>query len=168
MKKFVAGFLVGALLLVGTSTFADSVSLIGRKVEGTFTVKKDGIKVMDAVIINGKSYAPVRSIAEASGLSVQVEGKTIIMNSETPVLPPDRTPITNDTTANELLIKIENKKINIAELEKQVQIYEGLAKELENNGNLGKKMLESADRYRVYIAERQAELKVLEDALAEK
>ncbi|ASA22312.1 hypothetical protein [Paenibacillus donghaensis] len=79
MKKFVSGVIVGALLFAGTSVFADSVGLIGQKVQGLFTIEKAGVKVSDAVIINGSAYAPVRAVADATGSDLKVEGKKIIM-----------------------------------------------------------------------------------------
>lgn len=75
MKKFVSGLVVGVLLFVGATVFADSTSLIGQKIQGIYTIEKNGKKVADAVIINGSAYAPVRSVAEASGTTLKVEGK---------------------------------------------------------------------------------------------
>ncbi|MEK5414502.1 hypothetical protein [Paenibacillus sp. FSL L8-0708] len=80
MKKFISGIIVGALLFAGTSVFADSVGLIGQKVQGLFTIEKSGVKVADAVIINGSAYAPVRAVADATGSELKVEGKKIIMS----------------------------------------------------------------------------------------
>ncbi|MEK5415068.1 hypothetical protein [Paenibacillus sp. FSL L8-0708] len=80
MKKFISGVIVGALLFAGTSVFADSVGLIGQKVQGLFTIEKSGVKVADAVIINGSAYAPVRAVADATGSELKVEGKKIIMS----------------------------------------------------------------------------------------
>ncbi|WP_438498011.1 hypothetical protein [Paenibacillus sp. IHBB 3054] len=79
MKKFVSGIIVGLLLFSGASVFADSVSLVGQKVQGLFSVEKSGKKIADAVIINGSTYAPVRAIAEATGAKLDVKGKTIIV-----------------------------------------------------------------------------------------
>jgi hypothetical protein len=80
LKKFVSGVIVGVLMFAGASVFADSASLIGKKVQGLYTIEKNGKKVADAVIIDGSAYAPVRSVAEATGAGLSVEGKKIIMS----------------------------------------------------------------------------------------
>lgn len=82
MKKFISGVIVGAVLMTGASTFAASSSLIGQKVQGLFSIEKAGVKVADAVIINGSAYAPVRAVADATGTSLAVEGKKITMGTE--------------------------------------------------------------------------------------
>ncbi|WP_110930598.1 hypothetical protein [Paenibacillus bouchesdurhonensis] len=84
MKKFIAGIMVGALLFGGTSVLADSIkSLVGAKVTGTYTVQKtDGTKVADGAVINGSAYVPVRALAEATGIPLNVEGKTITMGTQ--------------------------------------------------------------------------------------
>ncbi|MNI50656.1 hypothetical protein D3C73_1053320 [compost metagenome] len=82
MKKFVSGVIVGVMLFAGASAFAASPSLIGQKVQGLFTIERNGNKIADAVIINGSAYAPVRSVAEATGAGLSVEGKKIIMSTE--------------------------------------------------------------------------------------
>ncbi|GAA0134728.1 hypothetical protein YSY43_15680 [Paenibacillus sp. YSY-4.3] len=85
MKKFIAGIMVGALLFGGTTVLADSIkSLVGAKVTGTYTVQKtDGTKVADGAIINGSAYVPVRALADATGIPLNVEGKTITMGDQT-------------------------------------------------------------------------------------
>ncbi|SET62204.1 hypothetical protein [Paenibacillus sp. NFR01] len=82
MKKFISGLIVGALLFSGVSAFADSSSLIGKKVQGLFSVEKAGVKVADAVVINGTAYAPVRAVAAATGATLSIEGKKIIVGAE--------------------------------------------------------------------------------------
>lgn len=44
MKKFVSGLIVGVLLFAGASAFADSSSLIGQKVQGLFSIEKNGTR----------------------------------------------------------------------------------------------------------------------------
>ncbi|MEK3796108.1 hypothetical protein MKX42_30665 [Paenibacillus sp. FSL R7-0204] len=79
MKKFISGFVAGALLFGGVSVFAAS-GLIGQKVEGLYSIEKGGAKVADAVIINGSAYAPIRAVSAATGATLSVEGKKIIMS----------------------------------------------------------------------------------------
>lgn len=66
MKKLITGAIAGALLLTSVSVFADSASLVGKKVQGLFTVEQNGKRIADAVIIDGTAYAPVRAVSEAA------------------------------------------------------------------------------------------------------
>ena len=79
MKKLISGAIAGALLLTSITVFADSASLVGKKVQGLFTVEQNGTKIADAVIIDGVAYAPVRAVSQAAGVQLTVEGKKIIM-----------------------------------------------------------------------------------------
>lgn len=79
MKKLITGAIAGALLLTSVSVFADSTSLVGKKVQGLFAVEQNGSKIADAVIIDGVAYAPVRAVSQAAGVQLTVEGKKIIM-----------------------------------------------------------------------------------------
>jgi len=112
LKKFISGVIVGALLFAGTSVFADSVSLIGQKVQGLFTIEKSGAKIADAVIINGSAYAPVRAVADATGSELKVEGKKIIMS--------DSSVKTVDINGEEV-----NVGIRIKYLQDQIKTYQG-------------------------------------------
>ncbi|WP_339314636.1 DUF4352 domain-containing protein [Paenibacillus sp. FSL R10-2734] len=80
MKKFISGFVAGALLFGGASAFAAS-GLLGQKVQGVFTVEKDGAKIAEAAIINGSAYAPLRAVADATGTEIGIQGKKIIIGS---------------------------------------------------------------------------------------
>jgi len=84
MKKFVTGLLVGLTLFAGTSALAGPVSkLIGAKVQGVYSLEKGGKSIGEAVVIDGKAYAPVRAISEAAGVGLTIEGKTIKMSDIT-------------------------------------------------------------------------------------
>lgn len=83
MRKYVIGFLVGALLTLGTSVYgADIASLVGKTVQGEALVSVDGANIGKIVIIDGKSYAPVRAIGESAGYSVIVNGKNVILSKQ--------------------------------------------------------------------------------------
>ncbi|KUP23115.1 hypothetical protein [Paenibacillus sp. DMB5] len=83
MKKYIFGFLVGAIFTVSTTAFADDIkSLVGKAIQGEAPVIVDGQQLDTAIIVDGKSYAPVRVIGEAAGYSVSVDGKKIILKSE--------------------------------------------------------------------------------------
>ncbi|KWX73879.1 hypothetical protein [Paenibacillus jilunlii] len=137
MKKFISGFVVGALLFGGVSAFAAS-SLIGQKVQGLFTIEKGGTKVAEAVIINGSAYAPVRAVAEATGASLTVEGKKIIMSSENEKVP---TAASNTKTLaelqaerNKIAEQVEKKTAIVSEFKKtQVDNWDVLISENPNS-----------------------------------
>lgn len=166
MKKFISGAIVGALLFVGASVFADSTGLIGQQVQGLFSIEKNGAKIADAVIIKGSAYAPVRAVSEATGSKLTVEGKKIIMGATS-------TPVTTSTTQDELkatrekIIKeIEQKTGNIQDLEANViPLYESMAKEMATNGDLGKRAQASADDYKKLVEQRKSELAALQTQL---
>ncbi|MEK4452288.1 MULTISPECIES: DUF4352 domain-containing protein [unclassified Paenibacillus] len=82
MKKFISGFVAGALVFGGASAFAAS-GLLGQKVQGVFTIEKDGAKIAEAAIINGSAYAPLRAVADATGTDIGIQGKKIIIGSST-------------------------------------------------------------------------------------
>lgn len=82
MKKVVVSFLAGAVFATSATVFADNVkSLVGRKVQAETDVMLNGQKIDTAVAINGKSYAPVRSIAEAAGLDVNYRNGRIELDT---------------------------------------------------------------------------------------
>lgn len=83
MKKYIVGFLAGAIFTVSTSVFADDIkSIIGQSVQGTAVVSLDDKEIGSAVIINGTSYAPVRTVSEASGLSVDYSKGVVKMKTK--------------------------------------------------------------------------------------
>lgn len=168
MKKFVSGIIVGALLFAGVSAAADGVGIIGKKVTGVYTIEKNGKQIAEAAIINGSAYAPVRAVAEASGAGLTVEGKRIIMSEGAAVSTSNDIAINVPTSAEnrELLeTAIKQKEFNIADLEKSIGIYESMAKELANNGDLGKRAQSSADEYKKLVEQRKAELVELKQQL---
>lgn len=82
MKKKIVGIVAAALLLGGSIGFAASSSLIGAKVSGMYTIKQAGKKIADAIVVNNSAYVPVRTMSEATGAGLTVEGKTIILESK--------------------------------------------------------------------------------------
>ncbi|MGG1637235.1 hypothetical protein [Paenibacillus sp. NRS-1760] len=81
MKKVVISFVAGALLMASGQVLADSISKIGKKIEGEALVVVNGQKLSSAVISEGKSYAPVRDISEALGAKATY--KKGVINIET-------------------------------------------------------------------------------------
>lgn len=91
MKKIVAGFLAGALFTLGTTSFAAEIkSLVGKKIQSEVTVTANGKQLDNAVVVDGKSYAPVRAIAQAAGMEVEFgkEGIVLTETAQEPVTNP--------------------------------------------------------------------------------
>ncbi|MDQ0062390.1 hypothetical protein [Paenibacillus harenae] len=76
MKKVVIAFVAGALLMVSGQALAESISQVGKKVGGEAIVELNDTQLSNAIIVDGKSYAPVRDIAESFGADVEFEGAT--------------------------------------------------------------------------------------------
>lgn len=170
VKKFISGVIVGVMLFAGASVFADSVSLIGQKVQGLYTIQKDGKKIGDAVIIKGTAYAPVRAVSNAAGTNLTVSGRNIIMKDE--IIGPTRTePVTLDEYKAELErinTEITQKQQNINYLETTaIPDYEQMAKEMADNGTLGKDAAAQAEKYKALLEQRKQELVDLQQKLTE-
>lgn len=82
MRKFVTGLLVGIIIMLPVHAVADS--MIGKRIEFTAPVKLDGEYLsVEAIGLEGRTYAPVRLLAESLGKDVDwIDGEVII---ETPI-----------------------------------------------------------------------------------
>jgi hypothetical protein len=71
MIKYVIGGICGLMLGMAGTAYADDIAtMIGKTIDGEAPVYLDNSKVDTAVIVDGRSYVPVRSLAEAEGKSV--------------------------------------------------------------------------------------------------
>lgn len=71
VRKIVFIALTCTLILSTSQAIASSLgSLVGKRVSTESEVYVDGVRISDAIIIEGKSYAPVRDIAESVGREV--------------------------------------------------------------------------------------------------
>lgn len=85
MKKLVYSS-IATLLIIGAmaaGVSAATSSLIGKKVQNVVTVTVNGKTVKDAVVIDGTTYAPVRSFSEAAGYSISINKGGVNLNSQT-------------------------------------------------------------------------------------
>jgi hypothetical protein len=85
MKKFVMGLILGAALSFTVSANAEEIkSLIGKQVDGETTVLLDGVELpVQAAIIEGTTYAPVRAIGEAVGKKVDWREGKVTLDTKT-------------------------------------------------------------------------------------
>jgi len=145
MKKMFVGILIGAFLTLSTTALASGVSdLIGKKVDGVKNVSLNGDSIGQAVIIQGKSYLPVRDLAEGYGSKIEIQkGGDILLstptvtnnNPEEPSLPEDPSnPVEpsdpSDSSADVLIKKIDDKKYEIERAKSEVLGLEKQAIEL--------------------------------------
>jgi hypothetical protein len=80
VKKAIVSFIAGALFMVTATTFADNISLIGKKVTNEFSVKVDGEELqVKAISLSGTSFIPVRVAAEKLGFDVDFANKEVII-----------------------------------------------------------------------------------------
>ena len=89
MKKFLSGVFSGILLTAGVTSYAEVNSLVGKAIQGEYTVRFDGVPLdKKAIVVDGTSYLPVRTMANvldlnvdfdpANGISVSKEGLSMV------------------------------------------------------------------------------------------
>lgn len=115
VKKFITGFVAGALLFSAIPAFAGSVkSIVGARVSGVYTVKQEGQKIAEGAIINGSAYVPVRAMAEATDTPLKVQGKVITLGE----------PNLADLNVEELNFQKSVVQTEIDKLERGIHSYE--------------------------------------------
>lgn len=82
MKKFVIGLVTGVLLATAGTAFG-ATALIGKKVDSEVQIVLDGKNISNGIVIEGTSYAPVRSLTEAVGLDISYNKGVVSLESET-------------------------------------------------------------------------------------
>lgn len=117
MKKFIAGIVVGVVIASVVPAYGAVSSLIGKKVAGESVVKLNGKEIGTAVIIDNKSYLPVRNVANA--MDMQVAPKTGEINLTVS--------IPNDAIESEL----HTLRTNKGYYEKEIKNLQGIIKNLE-------------------------------------
>lgn len=168
MKKVVAAFLAGALMMVSVQAFGSSISQIGKKIQTEYTVTVDGQKLtVPAIAVDGKSYAPVRAIGEAAGYDVQVSGKSISLNKESAAVSnnivnlPEPTPeviapvtsVKEPTEKEENISRLISLKGQLAKIAVDISIAEAQIKNDPNNVELKNKLEASKVEYKTVEAE---------------
>lgn len=94
MRKYLIGAVAGAALMLSVSVAADTLSLVGKKVQGETDVVLNSANgeqgnLDKAIIVDGKSYAPVRGIGEAAGFEVRFENKKVVLTAPAPEVKQD-------------------------------------------------------------------------------
>ncbi|WHY17979.1 hypothetical protein QNH28_21105 [Paenibacillus sp. G2S3] len=155
MKKKIVGIVAAALLLGGSIGFAASSSLIGAKVSGMYTIKQDGKKIADAIVVNNSAYVPVRTMSEATGAGLTVEGKTIILESKE-----------TEKAALKVSIAVAKLRERLAGAESSVQVLKEAIKLVETTAA---DLTSAADQEarRNYIAELNKRVEFMETEIAQ-
>jgi len=83
MKKFLVGFILGAFIFGASGVFADELkSLVGMKVSKTVPIVIDGERFShEAILVNQRTYLPVRAAGEFFGFEVDYQDGTVILSS---------------------------------------------------------------------------------------
>lgn len=141
MRKYPILVLFFAGILAGTTAFAASSSLVGKKIEREVSIEVDGQKIeTEAIVVNGTTYVPVRSVGEMSGYKVTYKGGVVRMQSSGEAM--ETTPDTNEgkeipspAREEDLDSQIKGKRnimsSNNAEIEKQKAAIENSKKSFE-------------------------------------
>lgn len=80
MRKYIIGAIAGALFVLAGQVAADSISLVGKKVQGEAVVKVDGIPLeVKGLIVDGLTNVPARAFANASGFDIKFENKEVLL-----------------------------------------------------------------------------------------
>lgn len=123
MKKWtylVSGVVIGALVATAGSAFASQVkSLIGKQVTAEYDVVINGKVLQDkGAAIDGKANVPVRSLANAIGADIKVDGKKILVTLEQEGSTSTDTHTNPTTSANKY---IGGKKKDLEELKNSIE-----------------------------------------------
>ncbi|MMZ63384.1 hypothetical protein D1872_256340 [compost metagenome] len=131
MKKWsyiIIAFLLGVVVSSSSGVVSAQVkSLIGKKVTGEMTVFVNDQKLLEkGAVIDGKTNAPVRALADSLGVELKVEGNTIYISS---VESGANQPNEEDSNKYSRMTKVqlEEKKLT---LEKQIETLNSGKKEI--------------------------------------
>lgn len=163
MKKYVASFLAGAVFVLSASAFADDIkSLVGKKIQGEAVVELNGQALDTAIIVDGKSYAPVRAIGEAAGYDVSMQNKKIILGEKATATTPGKGQSVEEQSAK-LKDRISNQKTRISETELKIK---GMEEEMAKPNYVDRGEQDYIDWYKSTLTEQQTLLATLESELA--
>lgn len=122
MKKFISGVIVGALIFGALpGAFAASKSFVGKTIKSELSVYFNGKKLEDsAIVTEGKSYLPVRKVAELSGLTLELKGSDIYLKSKGAIKmenAPTPTPTLSPALKQDYEERLRQAKKSISDLE---------------------------------------------------
>ncbi|MBA9088646.1 hypothetical protein FHR92_005164 [Fontibacillus solani] len=169
MKKYIAGFVAGIIFMVSASAFADTISLVGKKVTGEYSIVIDNKNIPEkGAIIDSKANVPVRALSEALGAGVKVEGKTIYITSdvggqvEEVIIPKTEIDIKETPKTTRPIKAIQ---YDIDYVKDRIEIDNMGIRIIESNSDSSNK--EKIELLKKTISDNEEKLKVLQEELAE-
>lgn len=184
MKKLIYSSVIAIMAVASVTAVASAAgsSLIGKKVQRVISLAVDGKAVKDAVIIDGVTYAPVRSLSDAAGYTLKVEGGSVELTTgttdvtkENDQAPAIREQIyklgeqvkwyqTDIKIASEEVIppleeQLKKEKAYTTDLDAHAQIIEGVEKKLEEERARVADLQSKVDAANAEIAKLQEQLK---------
>lgn len=171
MKKLIYTSIAAVIALSSLTAVAAAASsgLLGKKVQGVIPVEINGKTVKDAVIIDGTTYAPVRSLSDAAGFDLSIEGGKVKVTSNITPTNEDKVVIEQAKIKQKIQVLkngIESNKesIRIAESESIAQLEKRLAEEkayttdVEIHKTLAEGVQRNLDEQRAYVADLQKKI----------
>lgn len=160
MKKYIIGTIFGFVLATAVGANAQEVNkVIDSVVQGVFPVTVEGNSVGDAIVVNDKTYLPVREFGEAVGYKVTfTEDREVVLTKNTEATTPSPTPTPNQPSIpkEDLIENLQSKlrisKLALADAEKGIK---------ESNANKDE-LQRQIDYYTKQISDIESQLTALE------
>ncbi|MFC5468406.1 hypothetical protein ACFPPD_06715 [Cohnella suwonensis] len=189
MRKYIVGFVAGLIVASALPAYGAVSSLIGKKVTKEIQVKMDSETIGTAIVVEGRSYLPVRSLSDALDLTVQVNagGVNLVTENIAKELEIKKTGRANVVIfRDKSLVKVndlqkyivdldtrlENEKTLFASMgaddpkrSTQAEIITSLEQEKEKNDQKLVELKSELDKFNKMIEERDAEIAELEARL---
>lgn len=127
MKKYIIGAIFGCMLSLGVGAHAEVTNLIDQVVQGMFPVTVNGQSLGDAIVVDNKTYLPVREFGEAVGYAVTFTDTREVVLTKNVVTPSGQTdlPLPAKTIKiNELKKQADDLTQKIVELSPKLSVYE--------------------------------------------
>lgn len=169
MKRFVMGVICGALIFGGTSVLADSISLVGKTIDGEIPVyyNKEPLAAK-AIVVEGISYLPVRTVGNTLGATIEYRDGAVYVEQA------DQYEVIKEKVLNDLKLEMQKEEIQ-KEISKLQTANENLRKqvvELENDikrndGAVRDTLIQLKTSAETIIQQQEAKIKELEAQLAE-
>jgi hypothetical protein len=165
-RNFVLGLIVGILLASAVPAYGAVSSLIGKTVQGEYSVKVDDKEIAaKSIAIDGTTYAPLRAVAESIGYDVTFKDKTVIFSKsksqESQETGGDNVQTDNSGTAQEYSPFEINDRIN--SLEARIKIVKNLVDGFDRAGRTD----DEAESWRKELEGLESELKLWQERKAE-
>jgi uncharacterized small protein (DUF1192 family) len=162
MKYFIAGTLVGAVVMTAGSAIAAEVKqLVGTKVGSVWELHVDGKVIGEVPIINGNSYGPVRQIAEIAGMDVDFEPGKVFLETK------EAAGISESSRPEVIKDRISVVKTLVDSSNNAIAAYETLIKQEKDSSSEAVLLYKAEiEKVKKRIAEYEAEIATLEAELA--